>query len=56
MKKKGSKVQKQSLGIRTKQWFVDFKNQIPLQMMVLPGIIFMIVFNYIPIYGLKIAF
>ncbi len=25
-------------------------------MMVLPGIIFMIVFNYIPIYGLKIAF
>lgn len=28
----------------------------PLQLMVLLGIVFMIVFNYIPIYGLKIAF
>ena len=44
------------MGIRIKQWCIDFKHQMPLQMMVLPGIIFMIVFNYIPIYGLKIAF
>lgn len=56
MREKGSKVQKQPLGIRIKQWCIDFKHQMPLQMMVLPGIIFMIVFNYIPIYGLKIAF
>ncbi|MEK3888583.1 ABC transporter permease [Bacillus sp. FSL K6-3431] len=34
----------------------EFKKQLPLQMMVLPGIIFMIVFAYIPIYGLTIAF
>lgn len=33
-----------------------FKSQLPLQLMVLPGIIFMIVFSYIPIYGLTIAF
>ncbi len=33
-----------------------FKQQLPLQLMVLPGIIFMIVFCYIPIYGLSIAF
>lgn len=33
-----------------------FKSQIPLQLMVIPGILFMIVFCYIPIYGLVIAF
>lgn len=37
-------------------FFKDFKNQIPLQLMVIPGLIFMIVFSYIPIYGLTIAF
>lgn len=44
------------LPVRIKKWFIDFKRQIPLQLMVLPGIIFMIVFSYIPIYGLSIAF
>ncbi len=39
-----------------KRWFREFKKQIPLQLMVLPGILFMIVFSYIPIYGLSIAF
>ncbi|MCU9613065.1 ABC transporter permease subunit [Caldibacillus lycopersici] len=33
-----------------------FRAQLPLQMMVIPGIIFMIVFCYIPIYGIVIAF
>lgn len=33
-----------------------FRAQLPLQMMVLPGIIFMIVFCYVPIYGIVIAF
>lgn len=33
-----------------------FKKQLPLQSMVLPGIVFMIIFSYIPIYGLTIAF
>lgn len=45
-----------SIGIRTKKWMYDFRKQLPLQMMILPGIVFMIIFNYIPIYGLKIAF
>lgn len=44
------------IGKRTRLWVRDFKNQLPLQFMVLPGIVFMIIFNYIPIYGLKIAF
>lgn len=39
-----------------KCWFRDFKKQIPLQLMVLPGILFMIIFSYLPIYGLSIAF
>lgn len=57
MKKGNSgKAQKAPVGVRTKRWLVDFRNQMPLQMMVLPGVAFMIVFNYIPIYGLKIAF
>jgi len=47
---------KEPVGARIRQWLRDFARQMPLQLMVLPGIVFMIVFNYIPIYGLKIAF
>lgn len=47
---------KEPVGVRIRLWVRDFVKQMPLQMMVLPGIVFMIVFNYIPIYGLKIAF
>ena len=32
------------------------RRQLPLQLMVLPGIIFMLIFSYYPIYGLTIAF
>lgn len=45
-----------TLGIRMKKWFREFKNQLPLQCMVIPGLIFMFVFSYLPIYGLVIAF
>lgn len=38
------------------KWFQEFFEQWELQTMVLPGIIFMIIFNFIPIYGLVIAF
>lgn len=41
---------------KLKKWLIDFKNQSSLQCMIIPGIIFMIIFNYIPIYGLSIAF
>ena len=34
----------------------DFKRQAGFQSMVIPGVIFMIIFSYLPIYGLKIAF
>ena len=47
---------KEPVGVRINQWIRDFIKQMPLQLMVLPGIVFMIIFNYIPIYGLKIAF
>ncbi len=39
-----------------KNFLKRFKEQWTLQMMVLPGIIFMIIFCYLPIYGLSIAF
>ncbi|HIY56924.1 MAG TPA: ABC transporter permease subunit [Candidatus Tetragenococcus pullicola] len=38
------------------QWIRDFFEQWELQTMVWPAIIFMIIFNFIPIYGLTIAF
>lgn len=41
---------------RFKKWAQGFFEQWELQTMVLPGIIFMIIFNFIPIYGLVIAF
>ncbi len=34
----------------------EFRKQIPLQLMIIPGVIFMLIFCYYPIYGLTIAF
>ena len=34
----------------------EFKRQLPLQLMIIPGVIFMLIFCYYPIYGLTIAF
>jgi putative aldouronate transport system permease protein len=47
---------KKPMGQRIKQFCVDFKNQWQIQSMIIPGVIFMIIFCYIPIYGLTIAF
>lgn len=47
---------KKPMGQRIKQFCVDFKNQWEIQSMIIPGVIFMIIFCYIPIYGLTIAF
>lgn len=41
---------------RIKAFWTDYARQWELQSMVLPGVIFMIIFCYIPIYGLSIAF
>lgn len=38
------------------QWFSRFRRQWQLQVMIAPGILFMLVFNFIPIYGLVLAF
>ncbi|AIC92926.1 ABC transporter permease [Shouchella lehensis] len=37
-------------------FFKRYKQQLPLQLMVIPGVIFMIIFTYIPIYGIVVAF
>ncbi len=50
------RVEKATRKERISRWWFQFKNQWELQTMVLPGIIFMFVFSYIPIYGLTIAF
>lgn len=47
---------KAPMGQRFKAFMADFKRQWALQSMILPGVIFMIVFCFIPIYGLLIAF
>ena len=47
---------KKPMGQRIRQFCVDFKNQWEIQSMIIPGVIFMIIFCYIPIYGLTIAF
>lgn len=48
--------EKESLAQRWVKWWAQFLYQWQLQLMVLPGIIFMVIFNYIPIYGLILAF
>lgn len=48
--------EKQFIRVRVRRWLKDFRGQLALQSMVLPGIVFMIIFSYIPIYGLSIAF
>ncbi len=50
------KVVKPGIGEKTKRWFRGFGKQWQLQTMILPGVIFMIIFNFIPIYGLSLAF
>ncbi|MFT8639321.1 ABC transporter permease [Bifidobacterium sp.] len=49
-------VDRPGLRMRTTGWLERFRSQWQLQIMILPGIIFMIVFNFIPIYGLILAF
>lgn len=48
--------EKEPLAHRWVKWWAQFLYQWQLQLMVLPGIIFMVIFNYIPIYGLILAF
>lgn len=45
-----------TLKLHSNSFGKTFVKQLPLQSMVIPGIIFMIIFSYIPIYGLTIAF
>lgn len=41
---------------KLKKHVKEFKKQSTLQLMIMPGIIFMLIFSYVPIYGLLIAF
>ena len=56
MGKKKENIPKLTCKEKRKAYAHDFKKQLPLQVMVIPGIIFMIIFCYWPIYGLTIAF
>lgn len=56
MKKTEQKRTGNSVREKAKLFAKDFRRQLPLQMMVFPGIIFMVIFCYMPIYGLSIAF
>ncbi|WP_172194807.1 ABC transporter permease [Saccharibacillus qingshengii] len=47
---------KPSMRQRIKSFAIDYVRQWELQTMVIPGILFMIVFCFVPIYGLTIAF
>lgn len=47
---------KKPIGQRMREFVIDFRRQWELQSMILPGVIFMFIFCYIPIYGLSIAF
>ncbi len=51
-----NKPRKLPIGTRIKEWGKAWGRQWQLQTMVLPGIILMIIFNFIPIYGLTLAF
>jgi putative aldouronate transport system permease protein len=42
--------------VTSKNTFVRFLKQLDLQMMVVPGIIFILIFSYIPMYGVLMAF
>ena len=46
----------QKIPLKLRKWISEFFSQWELQIMVWPGIIFMIIFNFIPLYGLTIAF
>src|SRR5574337_253837 len=47
---------KLSLGQRMARWLKAFKSQWQLQSMAIPGVVYMLIFNFIPIYGLTLAF
>jgi len=43
-------------GPQPKPWYVRMANQWDLQLLVIPAIIFVLIFNYIPMYGIVMAF
>lgn len=47
---------KDSLGVRFKRFWKTFFDQWQLQLMAIPGVVYMIIFSFIPIYGLTVAF
>ncbi|MGX7199795.1 ABC transporter permease [Enterococcus nangangensis] len=49
-------VAKESLGSRFKKYWQTFFKQWQLQLMAIPGVVYMIIFSFIPIYGITIAF
>ena len=48
--------QELGIAIRKSNKFAKFKRQIGLQSMVLPGLLALLVFSYLPMFGIIIAF
>ncbi|HIT86156.1 MAG TPA: sugar ABC transporter permease [Candidatus Ornithomonoglobus intestinigallinarum] len=48
--------EKGTLGTRIKHTALQYKKHYPLVLMIVPGLIALILFNYLPIYGVTIAF
>lgn len=48
--------EKISMSVRMKEQIRQYKKHYPLLLMVLPGLVALILFNYLPIYGVTIAF
>ncbi|WP_071130110.1 ABC transporter permease [Enterococcus timonensis] len=49
-------VAKETTGDRFKKYWQTFFRQWQLQLMAIPGVVYMIIFSFIPIYGITIAF
>ena len=47
---------KEPFGVRAKHLLLQYKKHYPLVLMIVPGLIALILFNYLPIYGVTIAF
>ena len=48
--------EKQSFAVKAKNLAMEYKKHYPLVIMIIPGLIALILFNYLPIYGVTIAF
>lgn len=54
--KTNTPLQTQVISVKKKSFLKDFIRQFDLQLLVIPGIIFLLIFSYIPMYGVLMSF